>query len=244
MKIFIWGCGIRGRRFVQFVGKENVIAFIDSNSSLYGTFISDIPVISFEEYLSKKEQGLLVVTPLHDYEICRKLKKARVYKYTSLNDEPNEITFADESFTFDEIPFLQTLSKQRIAIYGMTYFSLMLKEYLFKYGVNDVEIISHRGPLGDKNGDFDCILVTVPEMEKATHLFPGIRCEDFWDLSVHRPSIWNEELKIFENIHNGEKLFIVATGPSLLFSDLEKLHKAHACTFSMNMVFRACLFLI
>ncbi|MEH7401756.1 6-hydroxymethylpterin diphosphokinase MptE-like protein [Gottfriedia acidiceleris] len=45
------------------------------------------------------------------------------------------------------------------------------------------------------------------------------------------------KLKQFKNIHKGERCFIVATGPSLLNSDLEKLK--NEITFSMNSIFLA-----
>lgn len=45
------------------------------------------------------------------------------------------------------------------------------------------------------------------------------------------------KLKQFKNIHKGERCFIVATGPSLLNSDLDKLK--NEITFSMNSIFLA-----
>lgn len=41
-------------------------------------------------------------------------------------------------------------------------------------------------------------------------------------------------LKKFENIHLGEECYIVATGPSLLIDDLDRLHADHKICFSMN----------
>ncbi|MCU9612318.1 DUF115 domain-containing protein [Caldibacillus lycopersici] len=51
--------------------------------------------------------------------------------------------------------------------------------------------------------------------------------------NIHRNTLF-ERLKLLKNIHKGDRCFIVATGPSLTISDLEKLK--NEITFSMNSI--------
>ena len=47
MKIVIWGCGIRGKRLLEYIDNKYVAAFIDSNPDLYNKEYKGIPIINY-----------------------------------------------------------------------------------------------------------------------------------------------------------------------------------------------------
>lgn len=55
--IGIWGAGIRGTEFSIFLRRNNVynIFFIDNNEQKWGGFVDEFPILSPEEFYSKKE---------------------------------------------------------------------------------------------------------------------------------------------------------------------------------------------
>lgn len=241
MNIVIWGAGRRGRRFADYVGREHVIGFIDRNESLQGKTVAGLPVFSYEEWKAKGRPGFLMVSPLYDQEICQGLLSDGIYEFSSLNDEPVEINIGDKGFSLEEIPLLQTLAGKRVGIYGTTYFSFMLADYLKERRCASVTRISHREPVLPHTADmmaYDIILVTVRKMEPVSYRYPNVRLENFWDFS-YLPKYQHPELEQFRGCHNGERLFIVATGPSLRLEDLETLRRHGEKTMSVNMIYRS-----
>ena len=85
-KFVVWGIGVMGMVALYFLGKENIIAFIDSNKQQQGKIYYDIPVISFEEYCKSYSDYYIIVTPLEYDDICDKLKNTFNNKYLLLNN--------------------------------------------------------------------------------------------------------------------------------------------------------------
>ena len=63
--------------------------------------------------------------------------------------------------------------------------------------------------------------------------------EDFFDLDKRIIDYESKEIKELKNLHNGEKCFVVATGPSLCIEDLNVLKENDVDTFSMNQIYKA-----
>lgn len=76
------------------------------------------------------------------------------------------------------------------------------------------------------------------DIEKAACAYSANRIEDFWNLSMQIKECSHPELKKFRNIHQGKRLFLIATGPSLKIDDLNTLYEYNELTMSVNMVYR------
>lgn len=59
-----------------------------------------------------------------------------------------------------------------------------------------------------------------------------------WSKEHFECTKYGKELQKIKNIHEGERCFIVANGPSLQISDLELLHRTGAITFAMNRIYK------
>lgn len=59
-----------------------------------------------------------------------------------------------------------------------------------------------------------------------------------WQSNHFEYTIYGKKLRKLKNIHKGEKCFIVANGPSLTSSDLNKLYNENIVTFAMNRIYK------
>ena len=59
-----------------------------------------------------------------------------------------------------------------------------------------------------------------------------------YDVSDKIESYYNSKIEQYRNIHEGEKCFIVATGPSIQKKDLETLQRNNILTISMNEIWK------
>ncbi|MBE6095227.1 MAG: DUF115 domain-containing protein [Schwartzia succinivorans] len=250
LRFVIWGAGIRGRRLLNIIG-DNAIAYIDKVANQKST-LAGLPIMNFEEYQAHCAGLPIIVSPYDGDEILAFLKDRPEVPYISLLDEP--WFFSQGTLpSFDELN-LGALSKEdRIHIYGIGLMGIMLFKFLKCNGYSDVSFIpGKRGvnekqarklglQLADKIYTTDIILCTEKNIEEPSLTFPANRVEDFWNLSYYFDAYGHKELERFRNIHchDGRRLFIVATGPSLRISDLDRLHEHGELTMSMNMVFRA-----
>ena len=90
-KFVIWGCGVKGKRVINFFNKEDILAFIDSNVNLQGKLYEEIPIISFEQYQNMYKDSVIIITPEKSKEIVNILEMADVYHYLLLEDCPAEM---------------------------------------------------------------------------------------------------------------------------------------------------------
>jgi Uncharacterized protein conserved in bacteria len=63
--------------------------------------------------------------------------------------------------------------------------------------------------------------------------------ENAFDYTDKIKAYYNPKIEKFKDIHRGKRCFIVATGPSLKFEDIECLHKNNELSISMNHIFCA-----
>ena len=82
MKYIIWGAGNRGKWTLQFLGVENVIAFIDCDNEKIGKVINKKKIISPEQAIKEEGDFFIVITPLNaSSEIENWLKEKEFNRY-------------------------------------------------------------------------------------------------------------------------------------------------------------------
>lgn len=111
IQIIIWGTGCRAEQTYDILNKFNIIAAIDSNKELQGSYWHDIPIISFEKYLEKQSNFIVVVTPDNYHEIIQKLKNYNYKNYLILSEifpfihvETNNVI--DNEKTIEQLTFI------------------------------------------------------------------------------------------------------------------------------------------
>jgi len=254
MKYVIWGAGRRGERVLQVVGNANIIAYIESDKSKIGEKYCGKEVISFEKYLNSYTDFFLIISTREYREIVQLLKNKGLSQYFIFSDCPSELVWDKGDFSMEKIPLYKCKKEERIAIYGTNLFSVMLYDFMKQHGYEQLFFINNKeydcqknlkqmgykfASMSDNKDSFDRVLVTNNEFEQAISQYKNCRIEDFYDFSYQLSEYRNSSLARFKNIHNGQRCFIVATGPSLKLDDLECLRKNKEITMSVNMVYRA-----
>lgn len=259
MKYVIWGAGVYGHLLIEVLGEENVVAFIDNNERLHNNKIKGKMIIGFSTYLKRYSEYLIIISPKNRKDIIEILERNKVYQYFSLFDSPPEILdrMVMHSF-FDEFPVPFDRKKVN-GIYGITLFSLFVYSFLKKEGCNDLYLIpeismtqERKNALTSRLKNYNISMIS--EVEDRLHfLFLTIKRErellkrknkfkkiDFFDFSNRLSIYHNKNLEKFRDIHKGNRIFIIATGPSLKLEDLEILRKYHEICMGMNQIY--CIF--
>lgn len=249
MKIVIWGLGIRGKRLFSKLREEEVVAFIDNNPTLTGTFYKKKPVISYEQYKAFYRQYYIVVTPVEVTSINQQLKQDGIIQYGNLSECPAELQGVNDISCLDR--YLRTFdTSKNYQIKGENFYSIYVASRLIETGVSNIcmggantwqQLIEIYFPdiKIEKNVKYHTDVLLNASGEKFDTDDPKLTVTDIFDLIGKIKEYRCERLEAFHNIHEGEKCVIVATGPSLLMDDLQRIKASGIKTLSMNKIFLA-----
>lgn len=248
LKYVIWGAGYRGRKLLSCMNRNSIIAFVDRK--LCGRNISGIPCISFEEYEKKYIDAYIIISQVDFKPLEKKLKEKSIVRYFVLEYSPSELPNYDEEFPFEEIiKYNKITKKMRIRISGLNLFSILLYDYMCENSY-DVSFLDNNDSSGIVNelknydmyrfveedfiDDDVCYLVTDKALQR--NIDNEINLFEFKYLNRYKKF---KRIRKFYNRHDGERCFVVATGPSLKIDDLDKLYRNNEYAISVNTVFRA-----
>ncbi|MBM6899795.1 DUF115 domain-containing protein [Gemmiger formicilis] len=254
-KYYIWGAGLKGSRMLNNLGKEKVLSFIDNSVKLQNSKVDGIPVISFETYLSRKDNRYIIVTPFNDSEIIAQLEASGVYTYFRIMDCPAHLHSGyphviDNSDIFPHIP------DGPVLVYGFGLYAALLLDYFRQQNCTQIFWASQKGcaeefipsfmktfgPLLSPPQQFSgTVFAALPELgDEVRRLYPQAK---FVDASLESAyaimKVPFPRLTEFDNLHAGKRCFIVATGPSLKIQDLDVLHAHHEYCISLNHIYKA-----
>ncbi len=259
MRFVIWGAGARGRRLLQFLGKDCVAAYIDRKPSLQGTLLDGVPVMSLIDFLKSnlRDTTWIINTPLFlQNTVQEQLNEARITKYLSLKDCPDE--FYDYQYD-DIIQYVvnYTPDEDMYYLYGLNLYSLLIGERLTNMGKKITIVIDDDKFISDSKriSDIDFLQIRplsmiksntkllwtarndLNEIENIKHRGFGII--NYSDFDKLKSPYFNESLLQFKDKYKGQRCFIVATGPSLRIEDLEKLHEHNEFCIGLNGIYHS-----
>jgi hypothetical protein len=250
----IWGAGIRGKRICSFLGDEYVKAFVEMDSKKVGSTYHNIPIIDYDEYKNYLLDYFIIISPLNYEEVEQHLIKDKVVCYFTLKDCPAEMKSKRMIPIMDNFPYKIDRSKS-YAVLGNSLFSLILLDYLQAFESMEVKMLlppdtrsEFIDKITDRNGSacvakvgesFDVVFSTVRIVPVSLADIYGNCIVEAYDFSDIISDYFSRDLQKFKDIHVGKKCFIVGTGPSLSFDDLDKLRRNNVLCFSMNMIFKA-----
>lgn len=253
MKYVMWGIGRRGKRCLDVLGKENVLAIIDSDSKLQGRSYEGIPIIGLNRYKEDFACYPIVVTPRSNREIVDSLSREEIYQYFLLTECPPELVsnVGVKWFEYFEIP-LEGVEK--VIICGSSLYSFLVYDFLKETEYVNLEIVFAANA---SNQFMNYMMEYYPEYNYCSKLEAAENCLilctvsdrqkfysthgkfiDRFDLSDFIPAYYNPKLTLFKGCHQRKRCFIVATGSSLRLEDLELLHDKNEICMSMNKIFK------
>lgn len=251
MKYVIYGAGFRGKNLCNYIGTDNILAFIDLNEEKQGKEYCGKPVISINQYIETYFKYFIIITPAFCNNIENILEKNNIYQYSNLKSMPVEFAgYGNCEFERSYGGLKQDYDKP-FCLYGLNAFSLLMYDYFSRD--NDISICPENGYSLKK---IEWIKKYYPEIKLIKHEEVSI-CEtilstvgsvevqfvnktvNLFEYSNNNKYYWNEELGRFKNLYREKKkCFIVATGPSLCIEDLYTLEKNNIFCFSMNSILK------
>lgn len=253
MKFVIYGAGYRGKKILESMGCENVVAFIEKDSSKIGKRMEDIPVIDLQQYINSYQEYYIIISPAYDTTIETMLVSKGIYQFSNSMNMPAEFQkYGDYSIKNGYDLFL-SLQEKHFLLYGLNAFSILLQKIAKEKFGSDISIIPEMGcPVEricwaenskdihvenkEKTIGNEVYLVTTNyvndefvENKEKVNLF---------NYAVESGYYKNLGLEEVKNKYLGEKCFIVATGPSLRREDLKALHDSGMFCFSVNSIFK------
>lgn len=258
IKFVVWGMGVRGKYLIEILGSYRVKAIIDSDECYRGAEYQGIPIINFEVYLIQYRNYPVIITP-RDYmdEIKQQLEQEGIYHYFCYSED---MFYALDGFLM-QAPIEQLIKDykrvEQIAVYGLNLFGVLLYEFLYEKGFQ-CKIIAQRGLNKElekfaseklhldfinwetTQGNIDRILLAQKITDDDLFVKKNIgKLEPYFELGSMRDLYYYPELEQFKDVHKNKRCFIVATGPSLKFEDLDMLYKEKEICISVNGIFKA-----
>lgn len=251
MKYVIWGAGQRGKMILNILGERRVLFFVDSDPEKAGTVYCNKEVKSADGISAVGEDCIIIISPAMGVnQIIDRLESMNIKRYMCLDDCPYfiELNKQDILEDYDINPDFVTCG-----IYGIGWFSLYLYEYLTRKNVQ-VCLVPHKGIAPElldciekeyavkPMKDVGCVefLLIADGKRYAGEIVNGgkdMRAADVNDYFEACGKVYNEKILEYKGIHNNERCFIVATGPSLCVDDLNTLHDNHEICISMNRIY-------
>jgi hypothetical protein len=248
----IWGAGKLGRVLVDLLGKERIIAFIDNDLTRVGTSCNNIPIIDYETYKKGLIQYPIIISARDaENEILRFLEQEGIEWAFPLSTNINPITGFLRQAPVEHI--IGLCEKEVFYVYGYNPLSMLIYDYLIGKGfLAKILLPSDTGDLlreycrKKKNiiDDIPCNLQGNVQILLATKMnrqdvvfFRQLPIRILYNLD-EQDLYYNPQIAKFRNFHNGERCFIIGTGPSLTARDLNVLLKNKEICFSVNGIFK------
>lgn len=243
MKIAVYGCGFIGKKTINYIGRSYIACIIDNNKK--NEIYNEIKIISFDDYLKHYRQCFIIVA-INDFEgICDQLMKNDIYYFSLVKELPSSFSgYGNGKFETD----YWELIKKGTDFLGLNAFSLLLY-ILAKKNKKRAKIIPEDWENKRKLEWF--ILNTSIEYAPKNQIINTINDVDRINYYCKTPYFINaftylntrikqidKRFEKLKNKYNGKRCFIVATGSSLKYTDLEKLIENKEFIISMNKIYK------
>lgn len=260
MKFIIWGAGTRGKRLLEFLGKDKVEAIIDSNSAIQGSLCFGKKIINYNEYKRAYKKYSIIISPIYGQASIEKiLKRDGIFNYFNLLSCPNSFYEYDYEKILEDV--LKIIKENKVeALYGMNFFNLLIWDFCKTHLRYIIPIIAELEMEKNKMKIFKDINdgLNIINFNENSIQFNNILCIDkkqkekidlldiknkkniiIFSLPEIKKHFYNSEIQKFKNKHDNQRCFIVANGPSLTFQDLETLDRNNEICIGMNLIFNS-----
>lgn len=255
IKFVVWGAGDRGHIAAEIFGTYRIVAYIDSDPQKTGTSFYGKPIIDYTYYKNNYSDHAILISLAMEQSITEFLNKENIFFFQYNECPPELIGYgwkrAKKYIGRHRLP----ISEKKVAVYGHTLYSVLVYEYLVNAGYECSGLIfSHDlsqqrlesfgrmfpfitiKQLDEIDGDIT-IVKTIPEYECEPKL-SGWNTKDIYDWRGFVPDYRNPKIAALKERYKGRRCFIVATGPSLTYDDLEKLKRNQEFCISVNTIFK------
>ena len=253
IKFVVWGAGDRGHIAAEIFGIDRIAAYIESDPQKIGTSFYGKPIIDFAYYKTNYSVHAILISLAMEQSITEFLINENLF-FFQYNECPPELIGYGWQRARKYMDKL-SISENRTAVYGHTLYSVLVYEHLvnsgrecsgliFGYDASQQRLESFRRmfpfiavkKLNEIDADVT-IVKTIPEYECDPKL-SNWKTKDLYDWRRFVTDYRNPKIAELKDRYKGKRCFIVATGPSLTYDDLEKLKRNGEFCISVNTIFK------
>lgn len=242
----LWGYGKRGKRFMNNCPQQHVIAIIDKKSDIKFEN-GKIPIITYQQYKEIYKDYEIVIAVDDNAEIIQMLHTDNIYTYHLLEDCPPEIVGFGKGKWLDKLPIVLKKNEKYVLL-GLNLYTMLLREFLVKkFNLETLDIIPEKKNSRSyifsqkysfvKQREIQEDEVVLLANRNICNLQTGQTFKNIFDFFKVIEEYYNPELCKFKNMYQGEKCFIVATGPSITYTDLDLIKKLGYKSFGVNRIY-------
>lgn len=240
-KYYLYGAGINAFGVVKYLGKDNIVAVIDTNEQKHGMDIDGIPIVGIDYYVEKNLGEKIVISTfqrseeVEEYLDERKIENhltapyiqagfpsiMEIIKYL-IDNSIEEIIIADDNIISYLIAKYILSEKIPIKIGGVCSCNIIWNTI----GLNKIDLNN----ISSNAYVFGIEELDIPRTDNRICVTQNLR-EKFWST--------NYELLKFKDKYNGRRCFIIGNGPSLKMEDLDTLQKHNEICFASNKIYLA-----
>ncbi len=259
-KLFIWGAGVIGERFLKHIDSNMVVAFIDSDEAKQGKLINGKKVISFEEYLCDYLGCFIIIAAYYHLGVEKKLRESGIYTYFWCMDCPGE--WMDDCKRTEFNRYVNRIIggiDSNVVVYGCNYYSFYIANCIYdvtgfiptmayneSYDIRVIEAYKSSIPKANivrlsEVSNYEKVIITEDRrigFDKE-HITGNAEVIELWDCAHDITEYHNRVIKRYRDKYKNKRCFVVGLGPSLTIKDLDVLHRNNEICFSMNEVFYA-----
>lgn len=251
-KFVVWGIGHRGRILYELLGKDRIIAFIDSNPEKIGKMYEDCPIIDYKTYKERYKSFSIIVSITFGGGVTELLEREQLF-YFHVEKCPPEFMGYGLHTAKHALEGKKPDFPDHTVLYGSTLYTILIYEKLQEEGYKDIAVFL---PSSVNEKWRRLFLEMFPKIriarldeinskhifltEKVKQLEPelkGAAVTDIVDWTKYISDYHNPKIETLKNKYKGSRCFIVATGPSLTYDDLARLNNSHEFCISMNSIF-------
>ncbi len=255
LRIVIWGLGRLGKNIIDILGLDTIVAIIDSDvDKLAQNTYLGIPIISFEDYKRHYGEFYIVITPMKCLDIENKLQDNHIHKFFVFNKcKVKKAVFLE--LLKDEFIVRNGIDTNKpVYVSGKDFSAVYIYLYLKSKGISvkySDGLSGHGEVINElvRDGVIEDYCNNIPDMYDACIIstdaeeknFDYKKCSfiDYTTLNENAYLDWRKDMREFKDRYcSGERIFIIATGPSLKISDVERLKENREITMSVNHIYR------
>lgn len=238
-KYYLFGAGINGVAAIKFFKRKNIIAVIDNDERKQGKQMEGIPIISLNQYINRADNKQIIISGFtFSGSITDNLKEKGIFHYyispymqTGFYEDCQDIIFKLKLYQYKKICFISKSPMSELIEEGLRENKINVTcSYIEKEKINVIE------------NDAPIIITNYEEKIKAHEICSEKQRDQILDINeIYEKNFGfkNDRLLKFENIHRGERCFIIGNGPSLRYSDLDTLHRNKEICFGVNRIYFA-----
>ncbi len=238
-KYYLFGAGINCSGVVQFFGRKNIVAVIDSDERKQGGYIEEVPIISLNEYVKHNQGETVIITGFYESSSIADVLRAKgifnyyisPYMQNGFYENAEDIIEKLKLYECSEIIFctINPIS-QWIEQELVNRNNKIRSHYIDRDGMVEV---STNIPIIITNYEDKKILKQLKNMAQPEWIY------DINELFEDKFGFRNEKLKRFKDIHKGKRCFVIGNGPSLRYEDLNRLYEHNEICFGANRIYLA-----